>query len=129
MIQATIAQAYHEILTNNLLSEERMLVYSSIFKHGPLTAGECFMKMQEDALGHVIVKGSVCARLSELRRLGCVAEAGKRKCSLTGKTVTLWKATNRLPIKELPRLDRVRCDCCKGKGYILTKATKAKREN
>lgn len=129
MIHATTALAYQEILTNKLLSEERMLVYTSIYKHGPLTAGECFMKMVEDALGHVIVKGSVCARLSELRMLGCVAESGKKKCSLTGKTVILWKATNRIPIKELPRLDRVRCDCCKGKGYILKKATKAKMEN
>jgi hypothetical protein len=118
VIRETSKQAYNEITVSGLLTDARYVVYTSIYHHGPLTAGECFLKMQEDHVGHTIVKGSVCARLTELRRLGVVAEVGKRKCALTGKNAILWQVTNKLPIKPAPT-KKIKCIHCKGKGYTL----------
>jgi DNA-binding transcriptional regulator GbsR (MarR family) len=76
-----------------LLSKKRWEVYKALYASGPCTAGELFSKSSG------LVKGSVCARLTELREQGVVKEIGLKKCSFTGNSVILWDVTNQLPIK------------------------------
>ena len=94
-VRQTSIDVYREIEASGLLSKTRQDVYSYLFHNGPLTAGEIFM-----GLNKVLVKGSVCARLTELERLGVILEVGVKPCSLTGMTATLWDVTNQLPIKS-----------------------------
>ncbi len=88
---------YQEIKDSELLNRASWAIYETLFHHGPLTAGEVFDHGQAFKEGHTIVKGSVCARLTEMRRQGCVRIMQKRKCRVTGKVVSEWNITGRLP--------------------------------
>lgn len=90
-MRRTSIDAYNKIKAEGLLSQRRWQVYEILFQHGPLTAGEIF----EHGLG--IVKGSVCARLTELREMGIVYEYGEKKWSSTGHVGILWDVNDRLP--------------------------------
>jgi hypothetical protein len=94
MTRTTSIQAYHKIKDEGLLSQRRWEVYDALFKHGPKTGGELF-----NICGGV-VKGSVCARLTELRDLGVAYEQGTKTCDLTGQTAILWDVTDKLPKKK-----------------------------
>lgn len=91
-MRQTSVEAYNTIKENGLLSLRRWQIYDILFHHGPLTAGEIFDR------GIGIVKGSVCARLTELRELGIVSEIGEKKWSSTGHTGILWDVTKGLPV-------------------------------
>lgn len=93
----TSVEAYQKIRNEGLLSKARLEVYCVLYDHGPLTAGEVFVKCQRRNAGHTVVKGSVCARLTELNRQGVVAEVGERTCGLTGHNAILWDVTPDLP--------------------------------
>ena len=127
MIRETSIKAYEEIKASGLLSDARFFVYDTVFHNGPITAGECFLKMQEANTGHTVVKGSVCARLTELRDLGCVAEVGKKICQLTGKTAMLWQVTKNLPVKLEDRTRQVKCACCDGRGFLFVERIEPKK--
>lgn len=99
MTRRTSIEAYHQIKDEGLLTEARLVVYEILFERGPLTAGEVFLWMRRMNQGHTVVKGSVCARLTELRDTGVVAEVGKRECELTGHTAILWDVTENIPFK------------------------------
>jgi hypothetical protein len=92
MVRQTSKNTYHEIEANGLLSKARWLVYSSLYTYGPCTAGELFKKMDSMA-----IKGSVCARLTELRDMAVVAEVGEKTCEFTGQTAIVWDVTKNLP--------------------------------
>lgn len=97
MTRNTSIEAYHKIKDEGLLTEARFSVYDILFERGPMTAGELFQWSQRRHEGHTVVKGSICARLTELRELGVAAEIGKRQCGLTGHTAIVWDVTERLP--------------------------------
>jgi hypothetical protein len=98
-VRETSVQAYHKIKDEGLLSEARMVVYDILFHGGPLTAGEIFKLGQERLEGHTEVKGSICARLTELRESGAVKEIGKKTCHVTGHNAILWDVTGQIPEK------------------------------
>jgi len=99
MIRDTSIGSYREIEDNGLLSRARFIIYEILFSDGPLTAGEIFTILKDEGGPHSVVKGSVCARLTELRRSGVVREVSKRICSTTGMTAIVWDVTSKLPTK------------------------------
>lgn len=99
MTRETSIEAYNHLKETGVLSKRRFQVYHEVFRNGPITAGEVFKYGDS----HNVVKGSVCARLTELREMGLVKEVGERICRLTGKTAILWDVTSRMNPLELPR--------------------------
>jgi len=100
-MRKTSLDAYNSIRENGILSRARFLVYSNLFESGPLTANELAEKMK------VRVKGSVCARLTELRDMGCVEEIKEIKCPISGLKTILWDVNDRIPVRlkrEKPRV-------------------------
>jgi hypothetical protein len=93
----TSIAAYREIKAKGLLSKARFEVYSTLYKVGPCTAGELFQKMNWP------IKGSVCARLDELRKMGCVEDRGVRVCDFSGLHATLWDVNSSIPQKFKPK--------------------------
>lgn len=98
-MRQTSIEAYNKIKEDGLLSKSRMEIYDILFKYGAMTAGEIFEVLQKRKIAHTVVKGSVCARLTELERVGVVMEVGKKEWLLTGQSNTLWGVTDRLPMK------------------------------
>lgn len=103
MIRETSVEAYHKIEEEGLLSTNRFQVYEVLYRHGPLTAGEIFDFFQNEKIGHTVVKGSVCARLTELRHLGVAQEVGSREWDATGHRGLLWDVTKNIPMKQPKR--------------------------
>lgn len=97
MIRQTSVEAYRRIEAEGLLSEARWKVYNALYEFGPCTGGELFLKMNGQH-----IKGSVCARLTELRDMGVAAEIGVKTCRMTGETAIAWDVTSAIP-KPLPR--------------------------
>lgn len=97
MTRDTSLEAYNTIRSKGLLSKARMTVYGILAENGPLTAGEVFEVLQRIDSGHTVVKGSVCARLTELQRFGVVQEVGRKEWSKTGHANILWDVTGNLP--------------------------------
>lgn len=88
-MRQTSIQAYQQIEAHGLLSRVRWVVYSHLFRHGPLTGSEL-----NSQLGGV----SFHKRLSELERLGVVYTMGKRNCDVTGMECEQWDVTAGLPV-------------------------------
>lgn len=97
MIRQTSTDAYNKIKTEGLLTKKRFQIYDLLYVHGPATAGELFDLCRQQDSGHTVVKGSVCARLTELRDQGVVYEAGIGEWSGTGHKSILWDVTANLP--------------------------------
>lgn len=57
---------------------------------GPMTASEIALSLQQKGVIGFYDRNYVSPRLRELYLLGLVTQEGKKKCPVTGKTVTLW---------------------------------------
>lgn len=79
-------------MSNN--NELRSLVKSYISSFPGKTAKEIKRLMEEDKYIHE--DSSVGGRISELKALGEVVEAGKKRCSRTGHMAAFYEATNEL---------------------------------
>lgn len=100
MTRETSKEVYKQIKAEGLLSPLRMQVYEVVHNLGPLTNSECaaYMRCQ---------KNLTSGRLTELRDLGVIREAGTKICSQSGRNVIAWESTNELPKdKELRLSDR-----------------------
>jgi len=95
-VRQSSKDAWKKIKENGLLSWTRWKVYHLLYMNGPLTGRE-INDIHKTNSGH--------KRLSELRNLGVVQEAGKKICSITGMNVIAWDVTDRLPI-ALPDKDK-----------------------
>lgn len=113
----TSVETYNQIESEGLLSHMRMVVYKSIYKNGPLTISECTNIINS------IDSKSISPRFAELERVGVITDVGLKICSITGRNVTLWQTTNKLPIKY-KREKKIKCKHCKGKGYQLDAQTR-----
>lgn len=90
--------AYQHLKDNELLSKARWKVYDLLFRHGPCTSGELFQKDPRS-----VVKGSICARMTELEAAGVVKSVGEKECQLTGMTATVWDVTDLDTPRPIPR--------------------------
>lgn len=93
MTRETSVDAYNAILA--LLPEARRTVYRDLHAMGNATSGEL-------AAQNVMRHAAVSARLTELRNLGVVCEAGTRECKITGRRAIVWHITGNKP-KPTPR--------------------------
>ena len=91
MIRETSIQAYREIQDSGRLSQLQILVYRTLFQHGPLSRTETAHKIVGAA------RDGVHQRFCELKNAGLIKIVGKRKCSITGKTVRVWDVTSHVP--------------------------------
>lgn len=117
MTRQTSIEAYRQIKEDGLLSERRFEAYELLFHHGPCTAKEMmqFAKNEGTITNHIHLY-SLEKRLSELRKMGCVAEAGERSCNVSGMTAILWEVTGKLPkdfdkTKQLTRNELINALC------------------
>lgn len=93
VVRRTSLEAYREIEARGLLPAARLRVLRLLAERGrPMTGTEV-----DTELGRGAHK-----RLSELERLGCVAERGTIACPLTGRRAIAWEATGELPREEAP---------------------------
>lgn len=93
----TSIATYREIEAKGLLPKLRFEIYAALYRHGPCTAGELYQKIDWS------IKGSVSARLSELRDAGCVDDIGVSKCKFSGQSALLWDVNKRLPVKVVKK--------------------------
>lgn len=93
MVRQTSIDAYKTIKENGLLSKLRFAAYDALFQNGPMTAKETANKVS------IYPIDSITPRMSELERLGVIANIGTKECSITKMNVTLWGVTDKLPTK------------------------------
>ena len=115
-VRRTSAKAYNTIKEEGLLSKARFAVYEHLFRFGPMTASQIAQEKQ------FRVKGSVCARLTELRNLGVAEEIREVVCPISNQTVILWDVTDRLP-RDIAKVEKVKCEYCNGKGHFVVGET------
>lgn len=94
-IRQTSVETYHEIKNNGLLSELRLLVYETLFHHGPMTQMELCQFLRSDAYSYD--RQSLTPRFAELLDRGVIEFIGKRTCRVTGRDVLDWDVTSSLP--------------------------------
>lgn len=82
-MRETSAKAFHEGEADGSISRARALVLMMLRSTGGMTGREVNMSLATQS-GH--------KRLSELRRMGVVREAGKRTCRVTGRQAVEWEA-------------------------------------
>lgn len=97
MARQTSIEVFKQIRDNGLLSKRRMEVYEIVFNHGPMTSNETFDYSELNGIDGY--RHNANARMTELRELGVVYEAGTKQCSKSGNTVILWDVTDKLPVK------------------------------
>ena len=96
-IRETSIEAYKEVLENGKINKVQKRVLELLIKEGPSTANE----LDEILLAQGIKYPKASARLGELRDMGTVDEMDKRTCSISGKTVLVWKYNGRQPTKRV----------------------------
>lgn len=102
-MKQTSIESYKRLLEEKIISKRQYEVLHVMATDSkPMTAGEIFMVSQLKRIGHNVVKGSICARLTELEAMGAVKSQGSKVCPLTGMKATLW-TVNKLPGSRLKR--------------------------
>jgi hypothetical protein len=75
----------------------RWCVYDFIYKHGPVTATECWRDLSPNS-----ATGVIAARVTELAQMGVLDEVGTKLDDKTGHRCVLWDVNENLP-KKLKR--------------------------
>jgi len=96
MVRDTSLSAYKQIKEQGLLSERRLQVYSDLFRYGPCTANELYLKMDRKVKS---TQANIHPRLGELRESGVVNEITQRQCDVTNRMAIVWDVNSKLPIK------------------------------
>jgi hypothetical protein len=120
MVRRTSSEAYQQIEADGLLSYRRWVTYKYLFEYGPCTANELQHKVKiNKGINGAEFLMSLDKRLSELRNVGVVREAGQRRCTISGKNNIVWEIVpGALPVKK-PEATKKRCPHCKGKGFLI----------
>lgn len=91
-VRDTSLQAHRE--NKYIYNTRRQQVYKTIQDNGPLSISEIARRL------HLGVN-SITGRLDELRKEELVMDAGKRRCSITGRTVHIWRCLNNKQLELL----------------------------
>jgi hypothetical protein len=78
----SFAILHHDQLRLSLLCQK---VWEMFAEFGPASNFEIAQRLGKES-------GYISARNNDLRKLGLLESAGKRKCNVTGEIVTIWKA-------------------------------------
>lgn len=117
MIRSTSKKAYKEINESGWVSRKARQVYNKFYESGPMTSAECYNAIPNRGTDQ---RGNIRARVNELFNMGLLKEIGKRRCSITAKTVIVWDVTNKLPTKKQKPIKEP-CPHCKGSGHFIHK--------
>jgi hypothetical protein len=91
MVRRTSLETYRAIQADNLLNEQRWMVYRLLYEHGPATSTELSQLLAEGA------REAPHRRLPELRDCGAAYEVVERPCKVTGRKCIVWDVTADLP--------------------------------
>lgn len=101
MVRQTSISAYNDLKNSGGLGELQWQTYDTLFKFGPFTANEVFVKIKAELLAAGVAESVVIAlrdtyhqRLSELKGLGLVYEVQVRECTVTHRDVIEWDVTS-----------------------------------
>lgn len=92
MINELSRKVYHEIIAEGLVGELQGRVAGALVDSEPLTANEIGKKIE------VPQRTTFAPRLLELEKRGVVRKAGKRPCTVTGRTGHTFELTGRKPM-------------------------------
>lgn len=115
-VRETSIEAFNQIKDDGLLSQNRLRVYSIIYKYGPLTGAQV-AALYYSKHGRTSASETIRNRITELRNFGVVKETGKTIDEHTGMKVLVWDVTSKLPIK-LETKAKNKCPQCNGKGHL-----------
>lgn len=101
-MRQTSLDAYHAIKNSGALGRLQTKVYEYVFENGPVSMMQTNIDLNQDKYSN----GSYTSRFAELRKADVIHEVGKHVCPHTGKTVTLWDVTGRLP-KILTKREKI----------------------
>ena len=90
-------EVYARIKQDSLLGSFHFTIYEILYIYGPLTSNELARLLPEDC------RSKTSPRFAELLHLGCVAEIGRRICSVTGCRAMAWDVTSSLPLTKQRR--------------------------
>lgn len=115
-MRQTSIEAFNAIRENGLLTGLQFEIYSILFDHGPMTAGEAAQVYRSRHPQTNRQRNEIAKRVSDLRAVGVVREIGARPCKASGMRVLVWDVTDRLPERESVR--PTACPTCGGCGYL-----------
>ena len=87
--------ALEYIERTGILGERRTQTYQCGWHHGPITTREIFERVR--VVHPQIPHHSFTSRPSELADMGLFVAVGDKPCQHTGRTVTLWDVTDKIP--------------------------------
>ncbi len=96
----TSAEAYRLAEESGLLSRMRLEVFRFLCFKGPSTQHE----IDVGCAGQGERAASYHKRVSELVKMGVVAEVGQRPCTITKNQAVVWDVTGRMPTSLPPRV-------------------------
>ena len=94
----TSIDCYKQIILEGLLSKRRLQVYEILLENGCLTGTEISILFKQKHFSSNHSEG-IRNRVSELFERGVVYEKAIVECKSTGRKVTQWDLTDKLPIK------------------------------
>ena len=95
----TSIDCYKQIILEGLLSKRRLQVYEILLENGCLTGTEISILFKQKHFSSNHSEG-IRNRVSELFERGVVYEKAIVECKSTGRKVTQWDLTDKLPIKK-----------------------------
>lgn len=90
MTRATSRAAYEQLVASGALKGKQAGIMELVISRGPGTAAEILDGSPFDRNRNL-----ARARFTELQARGLIAEAGARKCKVTGRAALVWEATDR----------------------------------
>lgn len=103
-VRDTSIQCYKQIKAEGLLSKRKQRIFKILMDHGQgngLTGTE-ISRIFKKIYPSTNYSEGIRNRITELYNLGVVYEKGTKQCQFTGRTVTIWDLTGRLPEKKEP---------------------------
>lgn len=85
--QLTSAQAYNDLETRGILGGQRLEIFRAFERFGPGTSAEVLRAAHLDSNRNL-----ARARVTELANEGRLYECEPRKCRVTGRRATVWRA-------------------------------------
>ena len=93
------------------IQEKKKIRYMQILdrlSYGDKTAKEIAVELYELGITNTAERNVSAPRLTELERMGMVQVVGKKKCSYTGKTIAVYRITQKgyeeLNMQHIPRI-------------------------
>lgn len=105
MTRQSSIDAYIANQTSGAVKRNYAHILEALRDNGPKTATEIYYAIKLKYFpGDTPLSHETCTRLTELRRMGSVREAGRKQCTITGMTVILWDLTGVVP-HTLPKIE------------------------